>query len=136
MVIPVTYWVLMNVLNLPTGHLVPVFKTSTTEDVVTRAHKLFRLDYCFGASHHYNITITVIADDQKSGFASYACKKTYKAGNCDVNTPYHDLSGGPANFIEVGLDGPQDYGPVLVLVRGDGRYEQYNNFTLAASVPF
>lgn len=118
--------------------MVPVFKTSTTEDVETRSRKLFRLDYCFGASHHYNITITIVADDQKSGFASYACKKTYvhKEGKCDVKTPYHDLSGGPVNFIEVGLDGPQDYGPVQVLVRGDGRYGQYNNFTLAASVPF
>lgn len=126
----------MNALYLPVGQLVPVFKSSATEHVQTTALKYFRLDYCFGASHHYNITITIVADDQKSGFASYACKKTYNAGNCDVKTPYHDLSGGPVNFIGMGLDGPQEYGPVQVIVRGDGRYGESNNFTIAASVPF
>lgn len=121
---------------LPTGQLVPVFKTSKTENVRTGVLKHFRLDYCFGPSHHYNISITTVADDQKSGFASYACKKTYNNGTCNVNTPYRDISGGSANFIEVGLDGPQDYGPVQVIVRGDGRFGDYNNFTIAASVPY
>lgn len=118
------------------GQLVPVFKTSKTENVRTGVLKHFRLDYCFGPSHHYNISITTVADDQKSGFASYACKKTYNNGTCNVNTPYRDISGGSVNFIEVGLDGPQDYGPVQVIVRGDGRFGDYNNFTIAASVPY
>lgn len=120
-----------------TAHdLVPIFKTSTIQDVITRTRKLFRLDYCFGTSHQYNIAVTVIAEDQQSGFATYACKKTYKQGKCDVFSPYYDISGGAVNVVQMELDGPQDYGPVLVLVRGDGRYGQVNNFTIAASAPY
>ena len=115
--------------------LVPIFITHTKKTVVTQQLQYLRLDYCFGLAHHYNITITVVADDQQSGFATYACKKTYKQGNCDVRTPYRDISGGPANFVEVSLDGPQDYGPVVVIVRGDGRYKLPNNYILTASSP-
>lgn len=117
------------------GNLVPIFISSSIQSVQTRRHKLYTLDYCFGPEHHYNITITVIANDQQSGFATYACKKTYKKGNCDVETPFSDISGGAVNVVPVGLDGPQDYGPVLVRVRGDGRYDLNNNFTLASSYP-
>ena len=120
----------------PSGHLEPIFITHTKKVVQTRVLQHLRLDYCFGASHHYNITITVVADDQKSGFATYACKKTYNGGKCDIRTPYHDISGGSANFLEVSLDGPQDYGVVGVLVRGDGRYDQPNSYILAASAPY
>lgn len=115
--------------------LVPIFITHTKKTVVTQQLQYLRLDYCFGLAHHYNITITVVADDQQSGFATYACKKTYNQGNCDVRTPYRDISGGPANFVEVSLDGPQDYGPVVVIVRGDGRYKLPNNYILTASSP-
>lgn len=118
------------------GELVPVFKMATSENVKTGYLKYFRLDYCFGGSHHYNISITTVASDQKSGFASYACKKTYNGGICNVKTPYRDISGGSVNFIEMGLDGPQEYGPVQVIVRGDGRFGEYNNFTIAGSVPY
>lgn len=109
---------------------------ATSENVKTGYLKYFRLDYCFGGSHHYNISITTVASDQKSGFASYACKKTYNGGICNVKTPYRDISGGSVNFIEMGLDGPQEYGPVQVIVRGDGRFGEYNNFTIAGSVPY
>jgi len=109
---------------------------ATAENVKTGSLKRFRLDYCFGSSPHYNIAITTLASDQKSGFASYACKKTYKAGVCDVGTKYRDITGGAVNFIEMGLDGPQEYGPVQVIVRGDGRFGDYNNFTVAGSVPY
>lgn len=115
--------------------LVPIFITHTKKTVVTQQLQYLRLDYCFGLAHHYNITITVVADDQQSGFATYACKKTYNQGKCDVRTPYRDISGGPANFVEVSLDGPQDYGPVVVIVRGDGRYKLPNNYILTASSP-
>lgn len=119
-----------------TGQLVPIFKMAKAENVKTGSLKRFRLDYCFGASPHYNITITTFASDQKSGFASYACKKTYNAGVCNVKTKYRDISGGAVNFIEMGLDGPHEYGPVQVIVRGDGRFGDYNNFTIAGSVPY
>ena len=110
---------------------------ATAENVMTGALKYFRLDYCFGSSHHYNITISTLASDQKSGFASYACKKTFNpTGICNVKTPYRDISGGPVNFIDMGLDGPHEYGPVQVIVRGDGRFGESNNFTIAGSVPF
>lgn len=118
------------------GQLVPIFKMAKAENVKTGSLKRFRLDYCFGGSPHYNITITTFASDQKSGFASYACKKTYNAGVCNVKTKYRDISGGVVNFIEMGLDGPHEYGPVQVIVRGDGRFGDYNNFTIAGSVPY
>lgn len=118
------------------GQLVPIFKTQTSEVVTTRSQQFLALNYCFGGLPHYNITITVVADDQKSGFATYACKKTYNQGKCNPGTPYRDISGGPANFVEVRLYGPQDYGTVTVIVRGYGRYKAPNNYTLAASAPF
>ena len=51
-------------------------------------------------------------------------------------SPDYDISGGAVNVVQMELDGPQDYGPVLVLVRGDGRYGKVNNFTIAASAPY
>lgn len=126
----------MNFIFLPPGHLEPIFITHTKNVVPTTVLQYLRLDYCFGGAHHYNITITVVADDQRSGFATYACKKTYNKGKCNTKTPYRDISGGPANFVEVSLDGPQDYGPVDVIVRGDGRYAQPNSYILAASAPY
>lgn len=118
------------------GQLVPIFKTQTSEVVTTGSLQFLALNYCFGGLPHYNITITVLADDQKSGFATYACKKTYNQGKCNIHTPYRDISGGPANFVEVRLNGPQDYGTVTVIVRGDGRYNDLNKYTLAASAPY
>ena len=118
--------------------LQPVFKTSTSQDLDTGEFKLFRLDYCFGDNLHYNITVTVITEDQKSGFTTYGCTKTYvqQHGKCEVRTPYRDISGGPVNVVQMHLDKPLDYGPVQVLVQGDGRFGQNNHFTLAASVPY
>ena len=118
------------------GILEPIFKTHVKKVVPTTQSQYLRLDYCFGGSPHYNISITVVADDQKSGFASYACKKTYNGGKCNVNTPYFDISGGAANFIEMDLDGPVDYGPVVVIVSGTGRYGDSNSFILSASAPY
>lgn len=118
------------------ANLEPIFKTHA-KLVVPTLHQLFlRLDYCFGGSPQYNITMTVVADDQKSGFASYGCKKTYNGGKCNVLTPYRDISGGAANFIEMDLDGPVDYGPVVVIVSGQGRSGGSNSFILTASAPY
>ncbi|XP_058953130.2 uncharacterized protein [Pocillopora verrucosa] len=118
--------------------LIPIFKSASTQSVLTRNKKFYRLDYCFGPSHHYNVTITVIANDQQSGFATYVCSKTYvaKKGTCDVLTPNSDISGGAVNVVLMGLDGPMDYGSITVRVRGDGRYGLSNNFTLAGSAPY
>ena len=117
--------------------LIPIFKTEVTEEIETMELLHLRLDYCFGPESQYNITITTIADDRQSGFATYACVKTYvqERGKCDTRTPFKDISGGAANFVQVHLNGPQDYGTVELLVRGDGRYKGNNLFTLAASAP-
>ena len=119
------------------GELVPIFITETQEQVETSELNYFRLDYCFGGKPSYSITISTIADDQQSGFATYVCKKTYVAqkGKCDTKTPFKDISGGPVNFVSVELNGPQDYGPVIVFIRGDGRFGLMNHFTLAGSAP-
>ena len=119
------------------GEMVPIFKTETQQTIETMELLHLRLDYCFGAHPQYNITITTVADDRLSGFATYACVKTYvqQAGKCDTKTNFKDISGGAANFVLVHLNGPQDYGPVEVIVRGDGRFAGDNLFTLAASAP-
>ena len=127
---------LLTITAYSSGHLEQIFKTVSKKVVTTGQLQYLRLDYCFGDSHHYNITITTVANDQKSGFATYACKKTYNGGNCDTFTPYRDISGGPVNFIEMSLDGPQDYGPVVVIIRGHGRYDQPNSYILSASAPY
>lgn len=129
----------MSYFNHSTAYdLIPIFKSASTQSVLTRNKKFYRLDYCFGPSHHYNVTITVIANDQQSGFATYVCSKTYvaKKGTCDVLTPNFDISGGAVNVVLMGLDGPMDYGSITVRVRGDGRYGLSNNFTLAGSAPY
>ncbi|XP_068755989.1 uncharacterized protein [Montipora capricornis] len=122
----------------------------SSEVATTGLQQFLALNYCFASRPHYNITIAVIADNQKSGFATYACKKTYNQGKCNPGTPdrqtdmfiwslgyspYHDIPCGPANFVEVSLNGPQNYGTVTVIVRGDGRYKDLNKYTLAASAP-
>ena len=117
--------------------LIPIFKTQVKQEIKTSELLHLRLDYCFGPQSQYNITITTIADDHQSGFATYACVKTYvqERGKCDTKTLFKDISGGAANFVQVHLNGPQDYGTVELLVRGDGRYKGNNLFTLAASAP-
>ena len=59
-----------------------------------------------------------------------------KHGRCDVRTPYRDISGGPVNVVVMDVEKPADFGPVRVLLSGDGRHGQSNRFTLAASVPY
>lgn len=121
-----------------TALLQPVFKTAITQSIETEEFKLYRLDYCFGDNLTYKIAVSVITEDQKSGFVSYGCKKTYMIahGRCDVRTPFRDISGGPVNLVVMDLEKPADYGPVHVLISGDGRHHQNNHFTLAASVPY
>ncbi|KAJ7339571.1 hypothetical protein OS493_005972 [Desmophyllum pertusum] len=72
-----------------TGHLVPVFKSSTTQDVVTGRLKLFRLDYCFGPAISTNITITVVAEDQKVRLRQLRLQEDVqrrKSAMCDPHT--------------------------------------------------
>ena len=113
--------------------LIPVFKTTTPQEVMTANLLRLRLDYCFGEELHYNITISTMADDIKSGLATYGCVKSY--GACNTRTPFRDISGGSANFVRLQVNFPEDYGPIMVLVRGDGRYKNKNIFALAASAP-
>ena len=118
----------------PGIELIPIFKTTTVQEVITAELLSFRLDYCFGQKPEYNVSISTMTDDTKSGLATYGCVMSY--GECDTDTPFRDISGGPANFVQLKVRGPQDYGPIKVLVRGDGRYGDKNVFTLAASAPY
>ena len=132
------YLLLRDYTSFNTALLQPVFKTAITQSIETEDFKLYRLDYCFGNELSYKITVSVITEDQKSGFVTYVCKKTYmiKHGRCDVRTPYRDISGGPVNVVVMDVEKPADFGPVHVLLSGDGRHGQSNRFTLAASVPY
>ena len=114
-----------------TYNLVPIFKIEQVSSVPSAKLAFFKLDYCFADHPPYNLTITTVAADHKSGFATYACPKTIRP--CNVNTKFRDTSGSALNFIQAHISGPEDFGSVEVIVRGDGRYQKENKFTLAAS---
>lgn len=113
--------------------LVPIFKMSDPYAVKSNDLTYLQLDYCFPhSSGRYNVTVSVIANDEQSAFATYACPVSTK--DCEPgNSPFHDTSGSAVNLVHVNVAGPPDIGPVTVVVRGDGRYGQMNTFTLAAS---
>ena len=117
----------------PGNELIPIFTTITIHEVITAELLSLRLDYCFGQEPEYNVSISTMGHDTKSGLATYGCVMSY--GECDTDTPFRDISGGFANFVQLKVRGPQDYGPIKLLVRGDGRYGNKNRFTLAASAP-
>ena len=113
--------------------LVPIFKLSGPHTVRSSDLAYLQLDYCFPHSDgKYNVSLSVIANDEQSAFATYACPK--RIWNCQPrNAPFHDTSGSAANFVQVTVSGEQDKGPITVVVRGDGRYDEMNSFLLAAS---
>ena len=113
--------------------LIPIFKLSEPYTVMSNDLRYLQLDYCFPHSHgKYNVSVSVIANDEQSAFATYACPVSIP--DCEPrNAPFHDTSGSAANFVEVTVSGAQDIGPVTVVVRGDGRYKEMNSFSLAAS---
>ena len=114
-------------------HLVPIFKLSGPHTVRSSDLAYLQLDYCFPHSRgKYNVSLSVIANDEESAFATYACPKSIS--DCQPrNAPFHDTSGSAANFVQVTVSGEQDIGPITVVVRGDGRYDEMNSFSLAAS---
>ena len=112
--------------------LIPIFKMSTPYSVISHELKFLQLDYCFPHITSYKLMIAVVADDEDSAFATYACPKSIK--DCSTrNAPFHDTTGSASNFVQVKVNGAKDIGPVKVIVRGDGRFKQKNTFTLAAS---
>lgn len=117
-----------------TTELYQVFKTSTTQKVSAHEFKLFQLEYCFVKPESYNVIITVINENLWPGLATYGCTMTYikQYGKCGVLTPYKDISGLPVNVVQININEPADYGPIQVLVLGEGQYNQTNNFTIAA----
>jgi len=113
--------------------LVPIFRLSEPYTVKTSDLKYLQLDYCFpNVKGKYHLSVSVIANDQQSSFATYACPSGIP--DCEPgNAPFHDTSGSAANFVQVAVSGAAEIGPVTVVVRGDGRYKEMNTFSLAAS---
>ena len=112
--------------------LMPIFRMSTAYPVRSGDLKFLQLDYCFPHASDYKMTVTVVADDGASAFATYACPKSI--ANCmPANAPFHDTSGSAVNLVPVEVQGVKDVGPIQVVVRGDGRFGKMNSFTLAAS---
>lgn len=77
------------------------------------------------------VTISTIASDEVSGFATYICTPDVQCTSTEAAT-YFDVSGASVNFVTVPIDA-KDAGILKVLVRGDGRYSGNNKFVLAAS---
>ena len=113
--------------------LVPIFRLSEPYSVKTGDLRYLQLDYCFpNVQGKYSLSVSVIANDEQSAFATYACPMRIQ--DCEPrNAPFHDTSGSAANFVTVNVSGAPDMGPVTVVVRGDGRYKESNAFSLAAS---
>ena len=113
--------------------LVPIFKFSEPYTVETGKLIYLQLDCCFHDYHtKFKVSISVIANDQRSAFATYACPFSKK--NCAPrNAPFYDVSGSAANLVEVVGYGKPDIGPITVVVRGDGRFKEKNTFSFAAS---
>lgn len=116
-----------------TQDMVTIFKT-TANEVVQTAHVVgFELGYCFNSTKFPgDIVISVLGTDEVSGFATYAC--THET-NCTSTekAPYYDTSGAVVNFVTVQLKEASQDGAIQVLVRGDGRDDGENHFTLSAS---
>ena len=53
-------------------------------------------------------------------------------GECGGLTPYRDMSGLPVNVVQIDIKESADYGPVQVLVLGEGRYGQSNGFIIVS----
>lgn len=53
-------------------------------------------------------------------------------GECGGLTPYRDMSGLPVIAVQIDIKESADYGPVQVLVLGEGRYGQSNGFIIVA----
>ena len=113
--------------------LVPIFEFSDLYNVETGKLIYLQLDYCFiEPDKKFNVSISVIANDQRSAFATYACLPNIK--DClPSNASFNDTSGSAANFVEVVGYGKPDIGPITVIVRGDGRFKEKNTFSFAAS---
>ena len=114
--------------------LVPIFRVIQPASVQTAQLMPLQLAYCFPEKQlKYRFTLMVLATDEKSSFATYACP--HSVMDCTPNNaPFYDVSGAPANFVTVTLSGEKDSGPVTVIVRGDGRFKEQNNFLLATSM--
>ena len=71
--------------------------------------------------------------DEKSGFATYVCTHEVSCTSTE-DAKFSDTSGASVNFVLTKLTDPVgQLGPIRVLVRGEGRFEDTNSFTLTAS---
>jgi len=116
-----------------TQDMVTIFKTTANKVVQTADVVGFELGYCFNTTKFPgDVVISVLGTDEFSGFATYAC--THET-NCTSTekAPYYDTSGAVVNFVSVHLKDPSQDGAIQVLVRGDGRVDGENHFTLSAS---
>ena len=115
------------------GHILKrVFKNDVRGMVITEKEKRFQLNYCFPEKRTYDLTVSTVALDTKSGFATYVCSQRSK--HCSVrNSQFYDASGAAVNFVPIRLRTIEDLGPIKVIVKGDGRHSKKNKFTLAAS---
>ena len=115
------------------GHILKrVFKKERNGTVLTERVKKFQINYCFPDKRQYHLTVSTIALDSSSGFATYVC--TQRKKDCTIEaSEFDDTSGGSVNFVPIKLSGDGDLGPITVLVGGDGRNSRKNTFTLAAS---
>ena len=113
--------------------LVPIFRLSDPYSIKSHDLKYLQLDYCFPHGQgKYSVSVSVIANDENSAFATYACPSSVQ--DCEPsNAPFHDTSGSAFNLVPISVSGPADMGPVTVVVRGDGRYGKMNSFAMAAS---
>ncbi|XP_057315064.1 uncharacterized protein LOC130656246 [Hydractinia symbiolongicarpus] len=116
-----------------TYDLVSIFKTTKPGTVPTHGSVLLELDYCFNPAELPGyVEISVFANNELSGFGTYACPGSVRPCTTE-STKFYDVSGAAVNFVHVDMTQAKDMGPVQVIIVGNGRSGGINNFTLGAS---
>jgi len=114
-----------------------VFKLQGTGSVETKHCKDYSLAYCFGLDPSYNVSVAVVATDEKSGFGTFVCPysiwKPY--GRCLNSKAISENSGAPFNLVTVDIDEQDKGGAVYARVCGNGRYDAMNNFMISSQGP-
>jgi len=93
---------------------------------------LNKMSFFFNSQFPGNVIISTYAADEKSGFATYVCTHEVSCASTE-DAKFFDTSGASVNFVLAKLTLQSQVGSIQVLVRGEGRFEDVNSFTLTAS---
>lgn len=115
-----------------------VFKLQGGGTIKTKECDDYSLAYCFGEKPKYNVSVSVIAKDDQSGFGTFICPYStwQKYGRCiQQKAVAKENSGAPANMVVAEINEDDKGGAVLARVCGNGRFDSPNNFLMSSNGP-